>query len=81
VKALYTDGAQAAKIEGDVIMRAVILPDGTVRDVTVTKSLDRVYGLDQQAVEAVRQWVFKPATKDGKPVAVRMAITTRFTLQ
>ena len=62
-------------------MQAVVLIDGTVGDVTVTKSLDSVNGLDEQAVTAPKQWVFKPGTKDGKPVAVRIYVQSRFTLK
>ena len=40
-----------------------------------------MYGLDTQAVEAVRQWLFKPGTKEGKPVAVRVALEMTFTLK
>ena len=47
----------------------------------VTQSLDKEYGLDTQAVEAARQWLFKPGTKDGKPVAVRVALEMTFTLK
>ena len=44
----------------------------------VTESLDTEYGLDQQALEAVKQWEFRPGTKDGKPVAVRVHIELTF---
>jgi TonB family protein len=40
-----------------------------------------MFGLDQQAVDAARQWTFKPGTKDGKPVAVRVHIELTFTLK
>jgi PAS domain S-box-containing protein len=56
------------------------LADGSVGEVVVTDSLDTKYGLDQQAVNAVRQWTFKPGIKDGKPVAVRIMIVARFSL-
>src|SRR5712691_9474462 len=81
VKAGYTKEAMAQMIEGTVGMDVVVLADGTVGDVTVTQSLDTVYGLDQEAVKAMRQWQFKPGTKDGKPVAVRVAVTMNFTLK
>jgi TonB family protein len=59
----------------------VVLADGNVGDVTVARSLDTTYGLDQQAVNAAKQWTFKPGTKDGKPVAVRVNIELKFTLK
>jgi protein TonB len=81
VRAYYTEPARQAGIEGDVLMEAVVLADGSVGDVTVTRSLDSIHGLDDQAVKALKQWVFKPGTKDGRAVAVRVAIQTRFTLK
>jgi len=71
-KPQYPDAARAAGIEGEVVLSAVILADGSVGDVTVTKSLDTTYGLDDEAVSAIRQCEYKPGTKDGKPVAVRV---------
>lgn len=81
VKAGYTAAAMDAHIEGTVSMDAVVLADGKVGEVTVTQSLDKEYGLDTQAVEAIKQWLFKPGTKDGKAVAVRVAIQITFTLK
>jgi TonB family protein len=81
VKAGYTAAAMDAHIEGTVFMDAVVLADGKVGDMKVTQSLDTEYGLDTQAVEAIKQWLFKPGTKDGKPVAVRVAIEMTFTLK
>ena len=81
VKADYTQEAKDAHIEGTVVLDVVVQADGTVGDVRVTRSLDTTYGLDQQAVNAMKQWQFKPGTKDGKPVAVQVAVEVRFTLQ
>jgi TonB family protein len=81
VKAGYTAAAMDARIEGTAMLEAVVLADGKVGDVTVTQSLDKEYGLDTQAVESVQQWLFKPGTKDGKAVAVRVTIEIRFTLK
>jgi protein TonB len=80
-RAYYTQAALAARIEGVVGMDAVVLAGGTVGDVTVTQSLDSDTGLDQQAVDALKRWVFKPGTKDGKAVAVQVHVLTRFTLK
>ena len=49
-----------------------------VRDVHVTQSLDK--RLDQNAIDAVKQWKFKPALKDGKPIAVRTSVEVDFRL-
>ena len=77
----YTSEAMANRIEGKVSLSAVVLADGKVGDVKVTKSLDSVYGLDEAAVKAMKQWEFKAGTKDGKSVAVRVAIDMAFTLK
>jgi len=81
IKPDYTPEAQAAGIEGEVEMSAVVLTDGTVGEVKITRSLDSTYGLDDQAVKATKQWLFEPGKKDGKPVAVRVTIEMRFTLK
>jgi protein TonB len=81
VKAEYTREAMQNRIEGTVTLSTVVKADGTVGDVTVTESLDSVYGLDKEAVKAMKQYEFKPGTKDGKPVAVRVAVQMKFSLQ
>ena len=60
VKPGYTAAAMDARIEGTVGLDIVVLADGKVGDVMVTQSLDKEYGLDTQAVEAAKQWLFKP---------------------
>jgi protein TonB len=81
VKPMYTREAREARIQGVVGLDAVVLKDGTVGDVAVTKSLDKEHGLDDQAVKAMKQWQFKPGTKDGKPVDVRISAEMSFTLK
>jgi len=81
VRAEYTSEAMRQMIEGDVLLDVVVAADGSVGDVAVKQSLDAVYGLDQQAVKAMKQWVFKPGAKDGKAVAVRVDVKMRFTLK
>lgn len=77
----YTSEAMQNRIEGKVGLSAVVLSDGKVGDVRVTESLDSIYGLDNNAVAAMKRWEFKPGTKDGKPVAVRIAVLINFTLR
>ena len=81
VKPSYTAEAIRARIQGLVGLGVVVKDDGTVGSVTVTRSLDEKYGLDEQAVIAVKQWQFRPGTKDGKPVAVRVDVEMTFTLK
>ena len=81
VKADYTDEARARRIVGVVMLDVVVNADGAVGDVQVSRSLDSVYGLDASAVKAMKQWQFAPGTKDGKAVAVRIAVEMTFSLK
>jgi periplasmic protein TonB len=77
----YTSEAMERRIEGKVRLGAVVHADGSVGDVNVERSLDAVYGLDDNAVKAMKRWTFKPGTKDGKPVAVAIWVEMAFTLK
>jgi TonB family protein len=79
-KPQYTAEAMRRKIEGAVLMEAVIGIEGRVTDIKVVTSLDSVYGLDDAALTAARQWQFKPGMKDNKPVPVLVTIEMAFTL-
>jgi bla regulator protein blaR1 len=81
VKPEYTPEAMQARIQGGLLLTAVVLESGVVGDVEIVESLDKVYGLDDQAIKAVRQWHFEPGTKDGTPVAVRIEVEITFTLK
>jgi protein TonB len=77
----YTNAALQARVQGLVELRALVYADGSVGDVWVTRSLDRSFGIDDEAVRTVKQWRFAPATHDGKPVAVVVPIELRFTIR
>jgi protein TonB len=81
VKPAYTAEAMRAKVQGVVWLRCVVLPDGSVGRVEVVRSLDPVFGLDQEAVKAARQWRFSPGTRLGEAVSVRITIELTFTLR
>jgi protein TonB len=81
VKPQYTADAMRAKVQGTVLLECVVLPDGSVGEVEVVRSLDPTFGLDQEAVKAARQWVFVPGTRFGEPVAVLVTIELTFTLR
>ena len=74
----YTDRARKRKIRGTVLLSMIVTPEGDVREPQITQSLDKE--LDQQALRAVSKWRFEPATKDGKPVAVRVHTEISFHL-
>ena len=63
----YTEEARRAKYQGTCVLGLIVDADGKPRDIRVARSLGM--GLDQKAIEAVRQWRFSPALKDGQAVA------------
>jgi len=71
VKPNYTADAMRAKIQGTVEMEAVVRADGTIdpRSIRFVRSLDSTFGLDREAIEAVKQWRFSPALRKGHAVA------------
>lgn len=75
----YTEIARKARIQGVVIVQAIIDKEGQVTNVKILKGLPM--GLDKAAVEAIKKWTFKPATLNGKPVAVYYNLTVNFQLQ
>jgi protein TonB len=77
----YTPGAMRARIEGVVLLEAVVRADGTVGRVRVRRSLDAAFGLDDEAVTAVRAWRFAPALRRGQPVDVVVPVEVAFTLR
>jgi len=74
----YSEEARKAKYQGNVMLWAVIGPDGRPRDLRIARSLGM--GLDQKAIDAVAKWRFAPALKDGQPVAVQVNIEVSFRL-
>lgn len=74
----YSEEARKAKYQGVCVLSLVVGPDGKPRDIHVSRSLG--LGLDEKAIEAVNQWKFEPAMKDGKPVAVEIAVEVSFHL-
>lgn len=81
VKPDYTREAMQQQIQGSVWLSCVVSEKGVITDVEVTRSLDKEFGLDQAAIDAARQWKFKPGQKDGKAVAVRITIELTFKLK
>lgn len=75
----YTEEARRARIQGVVILQAVIDCDGFVTDINVLKGLP--LGLTEAAILAVSQWRFEPARQNGQPVSVYYNLTINFRLQ
>jgi TonB family protein len=78
VEPVYTEEARKARITGIVIVEAVIDKTGAVRETQVLKGLPN--GLSEAALDAIKQWTFEPATKDGQPVDVIFNLTMNFQL-
>jgi periplasmic protein TonB len=74
----YSEEARKAKWQGTVTLSVIVDETGKARNIIVAQSLG--LGLDQKAMEAVAQWLFKPGMKDGKPVAVYATIQVTFHL-
>ena len=74
----YSEEARKAKYQGTCVLWLIVGPDGRPRDIKVARSLG--LGLDEKAIEAVRNWKFDPAMKDGKPVAVQINVEVSFRL-
>ena len=78
VEPQYSDEARANRISGIVIVEVRINKNGRVSDTMILKGLP--YGLDQSALDAVKQWEFKPGTLNGEPVDVIFNLTVNFRL-
>ena len=75
----YTQEAKDAKIQGRVLLSAIIDVDGKAHEVRVEEGLDA--GLDANAVSAIGAWVFEPAQRNNEPVPVAVKIEVNFRLQ
>jgi periplasmic protein TonB len=75
VNPAYKD-EEGFRITGSVIVGLVVSSKGEPKEVHVVRSLEKT--VDQSAVEAVEQWQFEAARKDGQPVAVRITVEIRF---
>lgn len=74
----FSEGARAAKFQGAVVLSLLVNKEGGATNIRISQPLG--YGLDVKAVEAVRNWKFDPAEKDGQPVAVPIAVEVNFHL-
>ena len=81
VKPSYTAEAMRAHVQGAVRVEAIVREDGSVGQVRIVRSLDRTFGLDEEALRAVRNWRFRPGKREGQNVAVIVEIELMFTLR
>jgi len=76
----YPELARVARLEGNVILQAVIAADGTVGEIEVLRSSRPNMGFEDSAIEAVRQWEYNPALQNGRPVDVYFTVFVEFKL-
>jgi len=74
----YTEAARQAKTQGTCVLWMIVDTEGHPRNIRVVRGLG--FGLDAKAIEAVKQWKFAPAMKDGKPVNVQISVEVGFRL-
>jgi TonB family protein len=80
-KPQYTAEAMRAKVQGRILVECVVLPDGTTGAIHVVRTLSPAFGLDQEAIKAVRAWRFRPGMRRGQPVPVLVSIELAFALR
>jgi TonB family protein len=79
VEPVYSEEARQARYQGTVVLEATIHKDGTVSVGKVVRNLG--LGLDENAIEAVNQWKFQPAMRNGEPVSVTVNVQVHFKLK
>lgn len=72
----YTDWARSEKISGASVLLVLISPEGRAQQIRPQTLLG--YGLDERAYDTIKKWKFRPATKDGTPVATIVPIEVTF---
>ena len=78
VNPVYPEEARSAEVQGVVILAARIDTNGKVKGIKVLRSIPQ---LDQAAIDALKQWIYEPLLKDGKPVEAVFTVTVRFQLK
>ena len=79
VEPQYSEEARKARYQGTVVLEAIVKRDGTVDILRVVRSLG--FGLDENAIQALKQWRFKPGMRNGVPVDVALNIEVNFNLR
>jgi protein TonB len=77
----YTNGAMQARVQGAVMVECIVQPNGMCTDIRVVRSLDRVFGLDEEAKRAAALWKFKPGGRSGRPMPMIVRIELEFSLR
>ena len=75
----YSEEARKARYQGTVVLEAIVRRDGTVDILRVVRSLG--FGLDENAIQALKKWKFRPGMRNGAPVDVALNIEVNFNLR
>jgi protein TonB len=81
VRPSYTPEAMRLRLTGTVILECVVDTGGRVERCQLQRSLDRRYGLDEEAMKAAHQWTFVPGTRLGQAVPVFVRLELSFSIQ
>jgi TonB family protein len=76
----YPAKARKMGLEGRVILLCIVQKDGSIGEIQVRKSPPSEYGFDEAAIQAVKQWRYKPCLKDGEPVDAYFVVVVDFKL-
>jgi TonB family protein len=79
VEPAYTEIARRAKVQGTVLLEAIVRKNGTIEILRVIRPLG--YGLEESAADALSQWTFQPGTRMGQPVNVALYVEINFNLR
>ena len=79
VEPQYSEEARKARYQGTVVLQAIVRRDGTIDIVRVVRSLG--FGLDEKAIEALKQWRFRPGMRNAEPVDVSLNVEVNFNLR
>jgi len=79
VEPQYSEEARKARYQGTVVLEAIVRKDGTVDIMRIVRSLG--FGLDENAIQALKQWRFRPGMRNGVPVDVSLNIEVNFNLR
>ncbi|MFH1313177.1 MAG: M56 family metallopeptidase [Candidatus Eisenbacteria bacterium] len=80
IKPVYPEDARKAGISGKVVLEVQVKKDGSTGKIEVTEGVEGYPSLSESAIEALSTWKFKPATRDGKPIDMTIAIPVAFRL-
>jgi TonB family protein len=79
--AQYTTEAMRARAQGAITVECVVQPSGVCTNIRVVHAFNPTFGLDQEAIKAAGQWRFRPGTRGGRPVPVRVTMEIAFALR